>query len=229
MTTLMPHLPRAGFDALPLWRGASPQLVVHPDFAAAALLATCPFWLAFSLQGVALALTALAVLLLSMLIHELAHASLARRFGLNVARIDIRAIGSIAEFDGRPVRLSQDLALHYAGPATNLALAFGAFLLLLPLLEPHMVKSGCEVIQDGYEPMGFAAKAIALTMFANLSLAGLNLLPLRPLDGGRITWRDVRRRGGRLRADLAAGAQAIALGATSLALLVATIVIGLQI
>ena len=228
MTAIMARLPRATIDRLPLWRG-SPPLVVHPDFAAAVLLATCPFWLSFSLLGVGLALAAFVVLLLSMLIHELAHAALARRFGLNVVRIDIRAIGSMTEFDGRPVRLSQDLALQYAGPASSLALAAGSFLMLLPLLEPHMVKSGCEVMEDGYEPMGFAAKAIAFAMFANLSLAGLNLLPLRPLDGGRITWRDVRRRAGRLRADLAAGAQAIALGATSLTLLVATIVIALQI
>ena len=108
-------------------------------------------------------------------------------------------------------------------------LASISFLLLLPLLEPHMVKSGCEMIEDGYEPMGFVGKILAFAMFANLSLATLNLLPVRPLDGGWITWTNIRQRGDRLRADLAAGAQAIALGTSSLMLFVATLVIALQV
>lgn len=219
----------ATFDASRLWRGAVPRLVVHPGFAAAALLATCPFWLSLSLEGAALALTALAVLLLSMLVHEGAHAALAGRYGVTVARIDIGAIGSTTQFSGRPLRLSHDLALRYAGPATNLALALASFLVLVPLLEPHMVKSGCEMIEDGYEPMGFAGKAVAFATFANLSLAIVNLLPLRPVDGGGITWREVRQRSGRLPADLIAATQAIALGTSSLMLLALTVVIALQI
>ena len=225
MPSVLARLQRAGADAA----GARPQLVVHPGFALAALAATSPFWLGFSLKGTALALTALVVLLLSMLVHELAHGALARRFGITIVRIDLGAIGSTTEFSARPLRLSQDLALQYAGPVSNLMLALASFLLLLPLLEPHMIKSGCEVIQDGYEPMGVIGKVAAFAMFANLSLAILNLLPLRPLDGGRIIWTQIRQRNGRLRADLAAGAQAIALGTSSLMLFVATMVIALQI
>jgi Zn-dependent protease len=229
MASLMARLPRAEFDISRLPPGNGSKLDVHPAFAAAALLATCPFWLGFSLEGVALSAIALVVLVLSLAVHELAHAVLARRYGVTILRVDIGMMGSTTRFGARPIRLSQDLALVYAGPATNLALALVAFLLLLPLLEPHMVKSGCEVVADGYEPIGLAGKAVAFALFANLSLAILNLLPLRRLDGGRITWREIRQRGGRLRADLAAGAQAIALGTSSLMLLVLTVVIALQI
>jgi Zn-dependent protease len=229
MSSLMARFPRTEFDASRLWawRHAPPQLVVHPSFAVGVFAVTCPFWLSFTLEGAALALTAFVVLLLSMLMHELAHAALARRYDIEFARIDIRAFGSTMQFGARPLRLSQDLALVYTGPTSNLALALASCLLLAPVLEPHMVKSGCETIQDGFQPLGFAGNIFAFAMFANLALAIVNLLPVRPLDGGWITWRALRQRAGRLRADLVAAAHATALGMSSLLMLLAFLIVAL--
>jgi len=229
VSSLITRLPRAEFDTSKLWPwpDAAPQLVVHPDFAVGVLAATCPVWLRFTSAGAGLALMVFAVLLFSMLVHELSHATIARGCGIQCARIDLRVFGSTARFAARPVRLSQDLALVYAGPASNLVLALISGLLLVPLLEPHMVKSGCEMIQDGLHPQGIGGNVAAFAMFANLALAVLNLLPVRPLDGGSITWRELRQRGGRLRANLVAVVHAAALGTSSLLLLLTLLIVAL--
>jgi Zn-dependent protease len=62
-----------------------------------------------------------------------------------------------------------------AGPAINVALAFAAALLLHPLQGP-----GGDNLMDWIE--GF----LILSLIGNLVLAAFNLLPVPPLDGGRI-------------------------------------------
>ncbi|HEY8611133.1 MAG TPA: site-2 protease family protein [Roseomonas sp.] len=62
-----------------------------------------------------------------------------------------------------------------AGPAMNVAIAFAAALLLHPLQGP-----GGDNVMDWIE--GF----LILSLIGNLVLAAFNLLPIPPLDGGRI-------------------------------------------
>src|SRR5262245_37608928 len=200
------------------WLGDFP-IVLHPSFAVVMLAVTGPLWFSLT-SAAALVLTACAVVVLSMSIHELAHLAVARRFGVSPARIDLHAFGSTTQLASTPEGLSQHLAIAFAGPASNLALALISCLLLAPLLEPHMVKSGCETIEEGYEALSFPAKAAAFAMFANLSFAIVNLAPVRPLDGGWVAWRELRRDGA-LRADLVAAAHAIVLGTSSLLLILA--------
>jgi Zn-dependent protease len=204
-------------------------IVLHPSFAVAVLVVTAPFWVSLTLAGPALALAAFAVIVLSIATHEFAHVTVARLFGVSLARIDLHALGSTTQLASTPERLSRHLAIAFAGPVSNLALALISCLLLAPLLEPHMVKSGCETIEDGYEALSFPAQAAAFAMFANLALAIVNLVPVRPLDGGWITYRDLRQRWGRRRADLVAGAHAVVLGASSLLLLLALLIVVVQV
>jgi Zn-dependent protease len=200
-------------------------IVLHPGFALAVLLVTGPFWFSLSFAGAALALTALAVIVLSISIHELAHLAVARRCGASLARIDSHALGSTSQLASAPERLSRHLAIAFAGPAANLMLALFSSLMLVQLLEPHLVKAGCETIEDGYEALSFPAKGVACAMFANLVLAIVNLLPVRPLDGGWLAYRDLRQRGGVLHANLIAGTHAVVLGVSSLLLIVAMLIV----
>jgi Zn-dependent protease len=218
------RLPPADLGDITIRIGEFP-IVLHPSFVVVVLAMTGPFWLSLTSAGAVLALTAFATAALSMLTHEFAHLAVARRFGVALARIDLHALGSTAQLASPPERLSQHLAIAFAGPASNLALALISCLLLVPRLDPHMVKSGCEMIEDGYEALSLAAKAVAFTMFANLVLAIVNLVPVRPLDGGWISYRDLRRRGGVLTANLVAGTHAVALGTSSLLLILAMLII----
>jgi Zn-dependent protease len=65
-----------------------------------------------------------------------------------------------------------------AGPAVNAVLAFGAALLA------HAVIGGQAML--GPEATAFLLRFVALSILANLVLGLFNLIPLPPLDGGRI-------------------------------------------
>ncbi len=100
----------------------------------------------------------------SVLLHELGHALVARRFGVRVSGIELGFFGGMAKMEQMPRDPMQELQIAAAGPAVSLMLA-GAGLGLagvthLPLL--------------------------ALIGWINVVIAGFNLIPALPMDGGRI-------------------------------------------
>lgn len=105
--------------------------------------------------------------LLSVLVHEAAHAVSARAFGFQVRRIVADLMGGHTAFDGRTTPWSQGLTA-LAGPVGNLLLAAVA----LPVAM---------VLDTGV--WAYLAQTIAQV---NLLLALFNLLPGMPLDGGQI-------------------------------------------
>lgn len=107
------------------------------------------------------------LLFASVLVHELGHALVARRFRIPTRSITLFLFGGVAQLVREPERPSHELWVALAGPATSLVLA-GIFRLLTP---------------------GDAVPAAALMGYlswVNLLLAGFNLLPAFPLDGGRV-------------------------------------------
>jgi Zn-dependent protease len=109
-------------------------------------------------------------LLASVLIHELAHAWVARRFGFPVEGITLWAFGGFTSY--RPVRNTpaREAAVAISGPASTLVLAGAAWLLL-------------RAVPDGPPMLMDIIGAIAL---ANLFVGIFNLLPGLPLDGGSV-------------------------------------------
>jgi Zn-dependent protease/CBS domain-containing protein len=112
---------------------------------------------------------AFAVLLtLSLLLHELSHALMAKRFGIEVRSITLHFIGGVTAIDGEPANPKQEFAISAVGPATSLGIAGLAFALL-------------PITPDGL--LGFVVRGLA---GANLLVGILNLVPGMPLDGGRV-------------------------------------------
>lgn len=112
---------------------------------------------------------AFAVLLyLSILLHEMSHAVMARRYGLPVRSINLEFLGGFTEIAGEPATPGQEFKIAVVGPLTSLALGFLALLLLIPL------EGGLVTLTIG----GLAG--------ANIVLGVLNLVPGLPLDGGRV-------------------------------------------
>ncbi len=136
---------------------------------------------------------------LSLLAHELAHAIVARRYGVATNQITLWMLGGIAELDGEPPTATADFRIAVAGPLTSL-LAGAGFLTIAG------VSAGTGA------PRLIVASATWLGSI-NVLLAVFNLLPGAPLDGGRILravlW---RRRGDRLSAALTADRTGRALG-----------------
>lgn len=102
------------------------------------------------------------LILLFSLIHELGHISAIRRLGGGVSGMSGGGQGFCLQVNGLSYR--QELLAALAGPAVSLGLAtlFG----LLALFS--------------------GGKLLWFCSFANLALALMNLLPIYPLDGGRI-------------------------------------------
>jgi Zn-dependent protease len=104
-------------------------------------------------------------------VHELAHAVVARRFGIHVRGITLFMFGGVAEIEGEVPSPSQEFAVALVGPATSILLG-GVFALLAV----------------GATDLGWPATEGVLGTLAlvNLGVALFNLVPGLPLDGGRI-------------------------------------------
>src|SRR3712207_4997304 len=73
--------------------------------------------------GVAFAI----LLTLSLLLHELSHALMAKHFGIGVRSITLHFIGGVTAIDGEPANAKQEFAISAVGPVTSLAIGGSSF------------------------------------------------------------------------------------------------------
>lgn len=112
----------------------------------------------------------------SVLLHEFGHALVAARFGVKTRSITLLPIGGVAHLDRMPDRPRQELAIALAGPAVTVAIIVVLYLALRVTGAPVTVNAAATP----------AASFIAQVMWVNVVLAGFNLLPAFPMDGGRV-------------------------------------------
>jgi Zn-dependent protease len=130
-------------------------------------LSSTAYWLAGA--GVAL------LFLASLLAHELAHAIVARRDGIEVEGITLWLLGGVAKLRGEARTPGAEARIAIVGPLTSLAIAGAAFLVATAVAS--------------LQPSGDAALVVAAARWlavVNLVLGIFNLIPGAPLDGGRI-------------------------------------------
>jgi len=100
----------------------------------------------------------------SVVLHELGHALVARQLGVRVSGIELSFFGGAAKMVQLPKTATHELLIAAAGPAVSLMLG-GAGLGLASL---------------------FHSPLLSWLGYTNLILAGFNLIPALPMDGGRI-------------------------------------------
>lgn len=151
------------------------QLAVHLSFFLLLLYFAVNGWLEDGWTGAGWSLLLVVLFFTCVVLHELGHSLTARRFGVRVPRILLMPIGGMAEFDRIPRKPSSELLITLAGPAVNFVLA-GA---LLPLVW-HELWS-----EQAVPAYGRTELLIQLGV-ANALMGTFNLLPVFPMDGGRI-------------------------------------------
>jgi len=114
----------------------------------------------------------------SVLLHEAAHAALASAFKIRTVEIVMFPIGGLSRMDRR-LRPAEELWISLAGPLANLLVAVGIFMYVAHTKQTISIQPS-----DLLHPTD--GKLLALLGFANLLLAGFNLVPAFPMDGGRL-------------------------------------------
>ena len=111
-------------------------------------------------------------LFISIIFHELCHSLVARKFGLLMKGITLFIFGGVAEMAEEPQSPKAEFFMAIAGPISSIILSLGLF-----------------VVRFLGKGIGWSKPVLGVISYLaliNLILAGFNLLPAFPLDGGRV-------------------------------------------
>jgi len=105
------------------------------------------------------------------LLHELGHAIVARRHGIQVDEIDLWLLGGVSRLEGEAEAPGDELRFAAAGPAVTAVIAavLGVIWVAISALLPL-----------------WARALLEYALIINVAILIFNLLPAFPLDGGRI-------------------------------------------
>jgi Zn-dependent protease/CBS domain-containing protein len=142
----------------------------HPDWGQAKVLAT--------------AIAAAVLFLASILLHELAHALVGRRLGVEIRRITLFVFGGMAHMEGEPRTWQAELGMAIAGPLASLGL--GLLFLILAQVIAGPIPVDPEDPARGLAQVGPVATLLLWLGPVNIILGLFNLVPGFPLDGGRV-------------------------------------------
>lgn len=138
----------------------------------------------------ALGLLAALGLFISVILHELGHAVVARRFGVTVRGIRLFIFGGVAELGGDPKKPSHELLIAVAGPAVTVVLIILFNLALNLVLATNDITWKAEgsslSLQGGAWLAAGSAGLLFYLALINTMLLLFNLVPAFPLDGGRV-------------------------------------------
>ncbi len=111
------------------------------------------------------------------LLHEFGHILMARRFGVRTPDVILLPIGGLARLERMPEEPKQELLIAAAGPAVTLVIALALFGTLRLVGAP---------VDDASQLDPGRVGLVQQVMWVNVVLLLFNLLPIFPMDGGRM-------------------------------------------
>ncbi len=117
----------------------------------------------------------------SAVIHELGHSFIASSLGYKLNKITLMPFGAVVKGEIKGLSYKDEIKIALAGPCINLAV--GIFFVALWWIYPE-IYSFTDII-----------------VFANFSMATVNLIPAYPLDGGRVLFALLAEKLGQVKAE----------------------------
>jgi Zn-dependent protease/CBS domain-containing protein len=136
-------------------------------------------------------------LFLSIIVHEFSHSLVARKYGMDMQGITLFIFGGVAEMEDEPPSPKVELLMAGVGPLSSIVIAaifYGIYSLGKTIGWPAPVNGVVQYLG-----------------IINAILAGFNLLPAFPLDGGRVLraalwhWKNNLRWATRISAQIGSG------------------------
>ena len=162
-----------------LFRIAGIRLAVHYSFLLLLGYAAWDGARSGGLGGALLEMTLLVAFFACVVLHELGHCYAAHRFGIRANQILLMPIGGMAEFERIPREPRMEMTIAIAGPLVNVA--------IMVVLVGFLRFKGAFSDGPAADAVWSGANGFFLQIFfANAAMATLNLLPVFPMDGGRV-------------------------------------------
>lgn len=158
-----------------LFRVFGIQLAVHASFFLLLAWFGWQGWSEAGPRGALWDILLISVFFVCVVLHELGHSLTARRYGVETRRILLMPIGGMAEMERIPRKPSAELLITIAGPAVNFLIAA-----VLAVVLWRTYWDGEAVTPHGLKDLGFQL------LVWNGVMGVFNLLPVFPMDGGRI-------------------------------------------
>jgi Zn-dependent protease len=114
---------------------------------------------------------AFVLLFVAVILHESSHAFVARSLGIHVRDIVVHPLGGMTRLDWTARNPRKEALISCAGPAVNLVVAAALWAVFHGMLD---------------EPARWMSWVVLPFLTANLALGALNLIPVFPMDGGRV-------------------------------------------
>jgi Zn-dependent protease len=137
--------------------------------------------------SVAVAVVAAVAFFGSIVVHELAHALVAKVYGVPVRDITLHMFGGVSNLEREPPTAGAELLIAVVGPIASVAL--GVAMLALAALVSGAAIDPSTSSAEATAMMGRLSPASTLLVWlgpVNLVVGLFNLIPGFPLDGGRI-------------------------------------------
>jgi Zn-dependent protease len=120
----------------------------------------------------------------SLIFHELGHALVARRQGVEVKRIELFLFGGITQMSRDAATPAEELKISGAGPLATFCFVLLCLAVDLAIVGPHRLIHAVQL--DGKVRVTPVLLSLSWLLLMNVLILIFNLVPAFPLDGGRM-------------------------------------------